>query len=191
MSAIPSTRFAPRPSTDRRRSTRSRPISAPSPTRGTCRSTAFPRTMSEYTDRQAIGTELRYFRPGLTFVGLVDYDIHFGDLNDVLLLATAALPARWTMSANLDHRKSPGLSLQQCADRPACQDVRRAVRPLFQRPGRAIGQGSQRRVGHVHGVAVAAVRRAMAVVDGRVGHQRQRDTSIGRGRGDPPVRART
>ena len=64
------------------------------------------------TDRQAIGTELRYFRPGLTFVGLVDYDIHFGDLNDVLLLATAALPARWTMSANLDHRKSPGLSLQ-------------------------------------------------------------------------------
>jgi tetratricopeptide (TPR) repeat protein len=64
------------------------------------------------TDRQAIGTELRYFRPGLTFVGLVDYDLHFGDLNDVLLLATAALPARWTMSANLDHRKSPGLSLQ-------------------------------------------------------------------------------
>ena len=64
------------------------------------------------TDRQAIGTELRYFRPGLTFVGLLDYDLHFGDLNDVLLLATAALPARWTMSANLDHRKSPGLSLQ-------------------------------------------------------------------------------
>ena len=65
-----------------------------------------------FTDRQAVGTELRYFRPGLTFVGLLDYDIHFGDLNDVLLLATAALPARWTVSANLDHRKSPGLSLQ-------------------------------------------------------------------------------
>jgi hypothetical protein len=65
-----------------------------------------------YTDRQAIGTELRYFRPGLTFVGLADYDIHFGDLNDLLLLATALLPARWTMSINLDHRKSPGLSLR-------------------------------------------------------------------------------
>ena len=65
-----------------------------------------------YTDRQAIGTELRYFRPGLTFVGLADYDMHFGDLNDVLLLATAALPDRWTMSVNLDHRKSPGLSLR-------------------------------------------------------------------------------
>jgi len=65
-----------------------------------------------YSDRQAIGTEVRYFRPGLTFVGLADYDLRFGDLNDVLLLATAVLPARWTLSANLDHRKSPGLSMR-------------------------------------------------------------------------------
>jgi hypothetical protein len=62
------------------------------------------------TDRQAVGTELRYFRPGLTFVGLLDYDIHYQDLNDVLLLGTVALPARWTMSFNLDHRKSPSLA---------------------------------------------------------------------------------
>jgi len=62
------------------------------------------------TDRQAVGTELRYFRPGLTFVGLVDYDIHYQDLNDVLLLGTIALPARWTASVNLDHRRSPTLS---------------------------------------------------------------------------------
>ncbi len=65
-----------------------------------------------YSDRQAVGTEVRYFRPGLTFVGLADYDLHFGDLNDVLLLATATLPARWTLSANYNHRKSPGLSLR-------------------------------------------------------------------------------
>ena len=62
------------------------------------------------TDRQALGTEVRYFRPGVTFVGLVDYDIHYGDLNDVLLLGTIALPARWTASVNLDHRRSPTLS---------------------------------------------------------------------------------
>lgn len=62
------------------------------------------------TDRQAIGSELRYFRPGITFVGLVDYDIHFRDVNDVLLLGTFALPARWTISVNLDHRKSPSLA---------------------------------------------------------------------------------
>ena len=62
------------------------------------------------TDRQAIGSEVRYFRPGVTFVGLVDYDIHYQDLNDALLLGTIALPARWTMSVNLDHRKSPSLA---------------------------------------------------------------------------------
>ncbi len=62
------------------------------------------------TDRQAIGSELRYFRPGRTFVGLVDYDIHYQDLNNLMLLGTIALPARWTMSINLDHRKSPSLA---------------------------------------------------------------------------------
>lgn len=62
------------------------------------------------TDRQAVGTELRYFRPGLTFVGLADYDFYFSELNDVVLLGTMALPARWTLSLNLDHRKSPSLT---------------------------------------------------------------------------------
>ena len=62
------------------------------------------------TDRQAVGTEVRYFRTGLTFVGLADYDIHYQELNNLLLLGTIALPARWTMSVNLDHRKSPSLA---------------------------------------------------------------------------------
>lgn len=62
------------------------------------------------TDRQAIGSELRYFRSGVSFVGLIDYDINYEDLNNVLLLGTIALPARWTMSVNLDHRKSPSLA---------------------------------------------------------------------------------
>ena len=60
---------------------------------------------------------MRYFRPGLTFVGLVDYDIHYQDLNDVLLLGTMALPARWTASVNLDHRAQPHALVPQRADR--------------------------------------------------------------------------
>jgi len=62
------------------------------------------------TDRQAIGGEVRYFRPGLSLVGLVDYDLHYQELNDVLLLGTAALPRNWTLSVNLDHRRSPSLA---------------------------------------------------------------------------------
>ncbi len=62
------------------------------------------------TDRQAVGTEVRYFKPGVTFIGLVDYDVHYQDLNSVMLLGTFALPARWTVNFNVDHRKSPGIA---------------------------------------------------------------------------------
>jgi len=62
------------------------------------------------TDRQAIGSEVRYFKPGLTLVGLLDYDFHYQELNDVMLLGTAALPARWTLNATVDRRKSPSLT---------------------------------------------------------------------------------
>jgi hypothetical protein len=64
------------------------------------------------SDRQAVGTEVRYFQPGRTVVALVDYDTHFKALNNALLLATFALPGRWTVTANLDQRKSPSLSLR-------------------------------------------------------------------------------
>ena len=65
---------------------------------------------SGVTDRQAVGTEVRYFRPGITMVGLADFDVHYSTLNTMLLLGTFALPARWTLNLNLDHRKSPGLT---------------------------------------------------------------------------------
>jgi tetratricopeptide (TPR) repeat protein len=63
-------------------------------------------------DRQAVGTELRYFRPGRTVVAMVDYDLRFSALNNAILLATFALPARFTLTANIDQRKSPSLSLR-------------------------------------------------------------------------------
>jgi hypothetical protein len=64
------------------------------------------------SDREAVGTEARYFRPGRTVVALADYDTHFQELNNALLLATFALPDRWTVTANVDRRKSPSLSLR-------------------------------------------------------------------------------
>ncbi len=64
------------------------------------------------SDRQAVGSELRYFQPGRTVVALVDYDTHFKAVNDIVLLANFALPGRWTMTANVDQRKSPSLSLR-------------------------------------------------------------------------------
>jgi tetratricopeptide (TPR) repeat protein len=69
-------------------------------------------TLEGNTDRRAVGTEVHYFKPGRTLVALVDYDIHFQDLNSALLLGTLELPGRWTLTANLDHRKSPPLTLR-------------------------------------------------------------------------------
>lgn len=68
--------------------------------------------VSGSVDRQAIGTEVRYFRPGRTVIALADYDVQFNELSNALVLATFALPSRWTLTANVDQRKSPGLSLR-------------------------------------------------------------------------------
>jgi hypothetical protein len=71
---------------------------------------AISQTYFGMTDRQAIGAEVRYFRPGRTLVALVDYDIHYQDLNDLMLLGTVELPARWTVSGSFERRKSPTLA---------------------------------------------------------------------------------
>lgn len=62
------------------------------------------------TDRQAVGSEVRYFKPGVSLIGLLDYDVHYNVLNSAMVIGTFALPARWTLNFNVDQRKSPGLS---------------------------------------------------------------------------------
>ncbi len=62
------------------------------------------------TDRQAVGVEVRYFRPGRTFVGFADYDLHFQELNSAVLVGTMQLPGQWSMSLDLEQRKSPVLT---------------------------------------------------------------------------------
>jgi hypothetical protein len=61
-------------------------------------------------DRQAVGAELRYFRPGRVAIGFADYDLHFQTLNSVVAIGTWQLPARWTLNFDLEHRKSPVLT---------------------------------------------------------------------------------
>ncbi len=61
-------------------------------------------------DRQAVGGEVRWYAPGRTVVGLLDYDIDYSALNMALLLGTFQLPGRWTVTGSLDHRKSPFLT---------------------------------------------------------------------------------
>jgi len=59
------------------------------------------------TDRQAIGFETRYFVPGRTAVLLVDYDVNYAELNSAILMGNWQLPARWILSFDLSHRRTP------------------------------------------------------------------------------------
>jgi tetratricopeptide (TPR) repeat protein len=61
-------------------------------------------------DRQAVGAELRYFRPGRVVIGFADYDVHFKELNSAVAIGAWQLPARWTLNFDLEHRKSPVLT---------------------------------------------------------------------------------
>jgi tetratricopeptide (TPR) repeat protein len=61
-------------------------------------------------DRQAVGAELRYFRPGRVVIGFADYDVHFQTLNSVVAIGAWQLPARWTLNFDFEHRKSPVLT---------------------------------------------------------------------------------
>jgi tetratricopeptide (TPR) repeat protein len=62
------------------------------------------------TDRRAIGGELRYFDPTRSFFSLVDYDIHFKELNIWQLLGNWTLPDKTTVNLVADYRKSPILT---------------------------------------------------------------------------------
>jgi hypothetical protein len=67
-------------------------------------------TMEGMTDRQAVGAELRYFRPGRVLITFVDYDLHFKVINSAVLVATLQLPMRWTFNLDVEKRKSPVIS---------------------------------------------------------------------------------
>ncbi|MEZ5458499.1 MAG: SPOR domain-containing protein [Steroidobacteraceae bacterium] len=67
-------------------------------------------SLAGVTDRQAVGVEGRYFVPGKTFIALLDFDLHYSEINSVVLMGSLQLPARWSVSFNADHRRSPVLT---------------------------------------------------------------------------------
>ncbi|NOY62901.1 MAG: hypothetical protein GXP10_07105 [Gammaproteobacteria bacterium] len=62
------------------------------------------------TDRQAVGGEARYFKQNRSLLGLVDYDISYGQLNTLLLLGNWFFSNKANINVTLDHRKSPLLT---------------------------------------------------------------------------------
>ncbi len=61
-------------------------------------------------DRRAIGGEVRYFDSNKSLLSLIDYDIHYNQLNTLLMLGNWTLPSRTTLNATVDLRQSPILT---------------------------------------------------------------------------------
>jgi len=67
--------------------------------------------IDDLTDRQVVGTELRYFGETKSLWGSVNYDTAFSELGNAFLQGSWRLPSRLTITGVLDHRRSPFLSL--------------------------------------------------------------------------------
>lgn len=65
---------------------------------------------SSYTEREAVGGELRYFSPSSSLVSLLDYDIFYNELNLASLLGNWRLRDTITLNASYNYRKSPLLN---------------------------------------------------------------------------------
>jgi hypothetical protein len=59
------------------------------------------------TDRQAVGTEVRYFDGARSVVGLVDYDTNLSLLNTFYLIGNWSFDSGLAISASADYRRSP------------------------------------------------------------------------------------
>lgn len=66
-------------------------------------------TIDGYVDRQTIGTELRYTGESVFAQGVVDYDVHFAEVN-ALLFSVNGNYGRSNFNASYDARKSPFVS---------------------------------------------------------------------------------
>jgi hypothetical protein len=63
-----------------------------------------------HLDRQAVGSEFRYFDTNKTAFGAADYDVYFGQLNLATLNTTWTMPDKSVISAAGDYRRAPFLS---------------------------------------------------------------------------------
>jgi hypothetical protein len=63
--------------------------------------------VDDLIDRRAIGGEFRFFKPGKSLFGIVDYDIHYGALNIFSVQGNWTLSDKTRLYSTLDYRKSP------------------------------------------------------------------------------------
>ena len=97
-------------------------------------------TYDGFADRRAIGTEVQWFTPSRTVVGLFDYDIEYSVVNMALLLGTFELPGQYTLTASLDHHKSPYLTTRNALAGQPVQSLKELVHMLGEPAVRSLAE---------------------------------------------------
>lgn len=72
---------------------------------------AIEQRTDSYTDRRALGSEIRYFDPERSAFALLDYDVDFRAVNIAMLQATWQRPGGAILNLLYDFRKTPTLQL--------------------------------------------------------------------------------
>lgn len=67
----------------------------------------FQQTVDGISDRQAVGTEVRYFEPQRSLLLLTDYDLSYSALNVAMLQGTWQWNGKTTLNVLADHRRAP------------------------------------------------------------------------------------
>ena len=68
-------------------------------------------TADGFTDRQGVGSEIRYFNKSITAFGMVDYDTYFKELNVAMLQTSWQAKNDWSYNLLIDWRKAPYLQI--------------------------------------------------------------------------------
>jgi len=68
-------------------------------------------TVEGFTNRRAVGAEVRYSAESFSAFSLIDYDVNFKILNAVTLQGSFQAPGQTTITALIDNRKAPSLQL--------------------------------------------------------------------------------
>ncbi|MFO1220361.1 MAG: hypothetical protein U1E89_18520 [Burkholderiaceae bacterium] len=68
-------------------------------------------TVEGFTNRRALGTEIRFSADTFSAYSLIDYDINFKALNAFTLQGSAQVPGQTTITVLVDSRKAPSLQL--------------------------------------------------------------------------------
>ena len=66
--------------------------------------------VSDLTDRQAIGTEFEYRRGRGFFLGIIDYDLFYGDLNNVTAMGSYPYSEKLDLNLSYNFRNAPLLT---------------------------------------------------------------------------------